>query len=83
MPGGGPISGSGPISGTVSAFDNHRGLGTITDRRGREWPFHCTAIADGSRTIEVGTAVVFCPVAGPLGQMEAAGVQSLGSLAQG
>lgn len=68
-----------PTFGDVSAFDDDRGLGTVTDADGREWPFHCTAIADGSRTIDVGTAVVFRPAAGHLGQMEAAHVQPAGS----
>jgi cold shock CspA family protein len=65
--------------GTVTAFDVGRGLGTVADGAGGEWPFHCTAIADGSRTIEVGTAVVFRPVPGHLGRMEAADVQPLAS----
>jgi hypothetical protein len=33
--------------------------------------FHCTAIADGTRRIEVGAAVVVDIVAGHLGQWEA------------
>lgn len=45
--------------GSVSSFDAHRGLGTVVDREGQEWPFHCVSIADGSRHIEVGTAVEF------------------------
>lgn len=63
--------------GTVSAFDGRRGLGVVTDAERREWPFHCTAIADGSRTIQVGTEVVFRPTPGHLGRMEAAEVQPL------
>lgn len=63
--------------GTVVAFGAHRGLGTVRDGRGREWPFHCTAIADGSRAIEVGVAVVFVPAPGHLGRMEATQVQPL------
>jgi cold shock CspA family protein len=58
-------------TGTVTGFDADRGLGTVTGDDGREWPFHCTAIADGSRTIEVGTAVAFIPVPGHLGRDEA------------
>lgn len=54
---------SGPVhdrhSGTVTAFDAHRGLGEITDASGVVWPFHCVSIADGTRDIEVGTSVVF------------------------
>ena len=34
-------------------------------------PFHCTAIADGSRTIAVGQAVRFSVVPGNLGRWEA------------
>lgn len=55
--------------GTVASFDDHRGLGVVVDRDGREWPFHCTAIAGGTRTIEVGVPVAFVKVAGNLGEM--------------
>jgi cold shock CspA family protein len=57
--------------GTVTAFDVGRGLGTVADGSGRAWPFHCTAIADGSRRIEVGTPVAFVVAAGHLGRDEA------------
>jgi cold shock CspA family protein len=57
--------------GTVAAFDDDRGLGTVVDAGGREWPFHCTAIADGSRHIEVGTSVAFEARPGHLGRDEA------------
>lgn len=63
--------------GCVRAFDEHRGLGTLVDDQGAAWPFHCTAIADGSRTIEVGASVMFRAVPGHLGRMEAADVQPL------
>jgi hypothetical protein len=33
--------------------------------------FHCTAISDGTRTIDVGTRVAFSPVAGHRGTTEA------------
>lgn len=46
-------------SGTVTAFDAHRGLGEVTDDSGTVWPFHCVSIADGTRDIAVGTPVVF------------------------
>ena len=46
------------MRGTVSAFDPVTGLGVL-ESDGREIPFHCIAIADGSRTIDTGTAVVF------------------------
>jgi hypothetical protein len=47
---------------TVTAFDRHSGLGQLTDEAGVVWPFHCIAIADGSRDIAVGTAVTFEPL---------------------
>lgn len=55
----------------VAAFDEHRGLGTILADGGEEVPFHCTAIADGTRTIPVGRPVRFSVVAGRLGRWEA------------
>jgi cold shock CspA family protein len=58
-------------TGTVTAFDDVRGLGEVTDDDGTVLPFHCTAIADGSRTILVGTEVRFSVRPGPLGRWEA------------
>ena len=49
------------VIGTVTAFDDHRGIGEIT-------------IADGSRTIAVGTAVEFERVPGHQGRWEAASI---------
>jgi cold shock CspA family protein len=61
-----------PGTGVVATFDEARGLGTITvDEGGGELPFHCTAIADGTRTIAVGERVRFDVVAGPAGRWEA------------
>lgn len=57
--------------GTVTAFDEARGLGEVTADDGTVHPFHCTAIADRTRTIETGTAVQFEVVAGPMGRWEA------------
>jgi cold shock CspA family protein len=45
--------------GQVSEFDEYVGLGEVEDADGRRFLFHCVEIADGSRTIEVGTAVEF------------------------
>ena len=45
--------------GTVLEFDGPSGLGSIAGADGRRWPFHCVSIADGTREIEVGAAVVF------------------------
>jgi len=59
------------VTGVVTEFDDPVGIGTVTAEDGAEHPFHCTAIADGSRSIEVGTAVVFEVVPGRLGRWEA------------
>jgi CspA family cold shock protein len=45
--------------GVVTAFDAPSGLGTVTADGGTVHAFHCIEIADGSRTIEVGTPVRF------------------------
>ncbi len=58
-------------TGTVVAFDVRRGLGTVRGDDGTERAFHCTAIADGTRTIDAGTRVRFTLVA-RIGTYEAA-----------
>jgi len=58
-------------TGVVWEFDERRGLGLIRHEGGGDVPFHCTAIADGSRTVAVGQAVRFTVVAGRLGRWEA------------
>ena len=61
--------------GEVIEFDDPAGLGAVRDdETGIEHPFHCTAIADGSRTIEVGARVTFTVVPGHQGHWEAAGL---------
>ena len=57
-------------------FDEPRGLGVI-DSDGTRYPFHCTQIADGSRTIAAGTPVRFVVRAGRLGRWEAADIRSV------
>lgn len=57
--------------GTVVAFDDPRGLGTVRSEDGVEYPFHCAAIADGSRTTTVGSVVRWSVSAGRLGRWEA------------
>jgi cold shock CspA family protein len=59
-------------AGYVTAFDDARGLGTVTGDDGTEHPFHCTAILDGSRTIDVGARVTFDLRPGRMGRYEAA-----------
>ena len=61
------------MRGTVTAFDKEVGLGEITGDDGRVVPFHCIAIADGSRNIPVGVEVEFDLMA-KLGRYEAADV---------
>jgi CspA family cold shock protein len=61
--------------GTVVDFDEHAGYGHVRPGDGGpELFFHCTAIADGSRTIPVGAIVSFDVVAGHNGRWEAASV---------
>jgi cold shock CspA family protein len=64
-------------TGTVDTFDEARGLGTVRSDVGDLLGFHCTAIADGSRTIPVGQPVRFRVVAGRLGRWEATGIVPL------
>ena len=63
------------VTGRVAEFDDYRGLGTVVADDGQRLAFHCTAIADGTRTIPVGTPVEFDVVAGPLGRYEAGSVR--------
>lgn len=60
--------------GRIVEFDEHVGLGEIEADDGRRYPFHCTRVADGTRTIPVGAEVTFEVVPGHLGQWEAASV---------
>jgi cold shock CspA family protein len=61
------------ISGIVSDFDAAAGLGVVVADEGGQYPFHCVEIADGTRTIAVGTAVTF-GLLRKLGRLEAAHV---------
>ena len=58
--------------GRVAAFDVEAGLGEVEADDGTRYPFHCVAVADGSRRIEVGASVRFVAVPGLLGRWEAA-----------
>jgi len=62
-------------TGVVASFDDPRGLGVVRAEDGTEYPFHCTAIADGTRTIDEGAAVDFEVVAGRMGRWEAAKIR--------
>ncbi len=63
------------MTGVVVAFDERRGLGEIEGADGARYAFHCTRIADGSRTISVNAAVEFTVVPGLLGRWEATDIQ--------
>jgi cold shock CspA family protein len=54
--------------GVVASFDDHEGSGTVADAgSSAAWSFHCTRIADGSRTVAVGTVVTYRIEPGPYG----------------
>jgi cold shock CspA family protein len=67
----GPVPSTGPHRGRVASFDPRRGLGSVEDEDGTRFGFHATAIADGSRRIDVGTKVVFTVSPGHGGLYEA------------
>jgi cold shock CspA family protein len=60
--------------GVVVAFDEQSGLGVVAASDGVQHPFHCIEIADGSRTIEIGTGVSFDLLA-KFGRWEAADIR--------
>jgi CspA family cold shock protein len=59
--------------GSISDYDDAVGLGTVTTDDDVDYPFHCTQIADGSRSIAVGTSVTF-ELAPRLGRWEAVAI---------
>jgi cold shock CspA family protein len=63
------------LGGQVLTFDEHRGLGEIRATTGEHFAFHCTAIADGTRTIAPDTRVEFVLVSGPVGAFEAGAIR--------
>lgn len=73
-----PGAACGPRRGVVTAFDDDRGLGTVTGEDGSALSFHCTAVLDGSRFVEVGTEVLYDVAPGHLGRLEARRLQTLG-----
>ena len=58
-------------AGTVAEFDEGVGLGAVAGAGGERYPFHCTQIAGGSRTIDVGASVTFTVIPGHGGVWEA------------
>ncbi len=67
------------MRGSVAEFDDSAGYGRVcdaadaadTEASSGSWFFHCSSIADGSRSIEVGTDVTFHLESGHLGRLEA------------
>lgn len=64
--------------GTVEEYDQARGWGTIVGDDGEVLGFHCTQIADGTRTIRVGARVRYARRAAHLGRYEAGAVSPVG-----
>lgn len=67
------------VTGVVREFDDDAGLGVVVADDGTAYGLHCTAIADGSRTIAAGTAVRFAVVAGRQGCWKVADVEPAAS----
>ena len=65
------------MKGIVAEFDEAKGYGTVRTDDGCDLFFHCTQIADGSRTIPVAVNVEFEVVPGHNGRWEAAAVTQL------
>lgn len=65
------------LRGTVTAFSDADGLGQVTGEDGSVHPFHCTALADGTRTVQVGTPVSYQLVPAHHGRLEARPVTPL------
>jgi cold shock CspA family protein len=64
--------------GVVESFDEHRGYGRIRPLgEGDALFFHCTAIADGTRSVEVGQGVRFVAAPGHLGRFEARQIEAI------
>ena len=59
------------LTGVVVSFDDAAGLGVVRGEDGSELPFHCTAIADGTRSIQEQARVHYSVVPGRAGRFEA------------
>lgn len=69
--GGWEVAGNAIEQGTVETFDAEMGLGVVITPVGDWYPFHCTAIAGGSRLIDTGREVMFVIGPGGPGRWEA------------
>ena len=70
----GSASPSPRFRGSVTGFDEARGLGDVTTDDDVVFPFHCVSIGDGTRTIQVGARVTFVALL-KLGRREAADIR--------
>lgn len=61
-------------TGRVEAYDPQRGWGTIVGDDGERLGFHCTQIADGTRTVAVGATVRYRRIPAHRGTYEATAV---------
>lgn len=64
------------MQGTITSFDDARGLGEL-NADGSIYPFHCTAMVDGTRTIEVGVVVTFGVRPAGMGRWEATAIEKV------
>lgn len=64
--------------GNVEAYDAASGLGSLRHDAGHALDFHCTAIADGTRMIEVGARVAFTVATSHNGTVEARSLVTVG-----
>jgi cold shock CspA family protein len=60
--------------GIVTEWDDPRGVGTVRTADGRDLPFQCTDLADGSRTTSVGARVTVAIVPGHHGRWQAVAI---------
>lgn len=65
------------IKGVVEKFEFSTGLGVIIDENEIHYPFHCIAIADGTRDIEIDSRVSFEVFPALAGRLEAISVEKL------
>lgn len=63
--------------GVIASFDDERGIGVVRRDDGTKYPFHCTAIADGTRSITVGAEVSFSVAPGRMGRWEAVALSAV------
>jgi cold shock CspA family protein len=65
------------MRGAVTAFDEPRGLGLIEADDGRTYPFHCTALIDGTRAVDPGSPVTFEIRPAGMGRWEATRIDKI------